>query len=194
MKIDNLALPHSSFLSVEKDLGIIFREFIKNKRLMKLLYYNTPDALDRAPVAQKDIADMFGKQIKIVPKLEVDNELFTYIIISFDNFTPNATNPEFRDNIVEFDIICHFDQWQLQDFELRPYRIAAEIDTMLQEKRLTGIGEVEFLGANQMILSDELAGICLMYGAIHGGEDEVNMPNPKKQEAYNLDFNNLYNK
>jgi hypothetical protein len=50
MKIDNLALPHSSFLSVEKDMGIIFKEFIKNKRLMKLLYYNTPDALDRGNV------------------------------------------------------------------------------------------------------------------------------------------------
>jgi hypothetical protein len=50
MKIDNLALPHSSFLSVEKDMGIIVREFVKNKRLMKLLHYNTPDALDRGNV------------------------------------------------------------------------------------------------------------------------------------------------
>lgn len=193
MKIDNLALPHSSFLSVEKDMGIIVREFVKNKRLMKLLHYNTPDALDRGNVPQDEIAKMFGKQIKIVPKLEVDNELFSYIIISFDNFTPNATNPEFRDNIVEFDIICHFDQWHLKDFELRPYKIAAEIDTMMKEKRLTGIGETEFLGANQMILSDEIAGICLMYGAIHGGEDEKFMPNPADDKRFVKDFNELYN-
>ena len=193
MKIDNLALPHSSFLSVEKDMGIIFREFIKNKRLMKLLYYNTPDALDKFDVPKEEIAKMFGKQIKIVPKLEVDNELFSYIIINFDNFTPNASNPEFRDNIIEFDIICHFDQWHLKDFELRPYRIAAEIDTMLQEKRLTGIGETEFLGANQMILSDEIAGICLMYGAIHGEEDKKFMPNPANEKRFIKDFNELYN-
>lgn len=193
MKIDNLALPHSSFLSVEKDMGIIFREFIKNKRLMKLLYYNTPDALDKPDVPKEEITKMFGKQIKIVPKLEVDNELFSYVIISFDNFTPNASNPEFRDNIVEFDIICHFDQWHLKDFELRPYRIAAEIDTMLQEKRLTGIGETEFLGANQMILSDEIAGICLMYGAIHGEEDKKFMPNPANEKQFIKDFNELYN-
>ena len=193
MLIDNVKLPHSSFLSVEKDMGIIFREFIKNKRLSKLLCYNTPDALRRPDVPVEEVREMFGKQIKIVPKLEVDNELFSYIIISFDNFTPNATNPEFRDNIIEFDIICHFDQWHLEDFELRPYRIAAEIDTMLQEKRLTGIGETEFLGANQMILSDELAGICLMYGAIHGEEDKKQMPNPTKQNQFVKDFNELYN-
>ncbi len=86
--------------------------------------------------------------IKIVPKLYVDNSVLNYIIVSFDNFTTNRTNPEFRDNIIEFDIICHFDQWQLKDFQLRPYKIAAEIDSMLDGQRLTGIGKLEFLGAN----------------------------------------------
>jgi hypothetical protein len=89
------------------------------------------------------------------------------------------TNPEFRDNIVEFDIICHFDQWKLKDFQLRPYKIAAEIDSMFDEKHLTGIGKLKFLGANQMILTDEYAGLCLMYEAIHGGEDNIDMPNPQ---------------
>jgi hypothetical protein len=31
---------------------------------------------------------------------------------------------------------------------LRPYKIAAEIDSMFNRKKLTGIGEIEFLGAN----------------------------------------------
>jgi hypothetical protein len=53
-----------------------------------------------------------GKNIKIVPKLYVDGSVLNYIIISFDNFT-QSRNPEFRDSIIEFDIICHFDQWQL---------------------------------------------------------------------------------
>ena len=53
-----------------------------------------------------------------------------------------------EDNIISFDIICHFDQWQLEDFQLRPYRIAAEIDSMIDKKHLTGIGNLNFLGAN----------------------------------------------
>jgi len=32
--------------------------------------------------------------------------------------------------------------------QLRPYKIAAEIDSMLNNKRLTGIGKIDFLGAN----------------------------------------------
>jgi hypothetical protein len=53
--------------------------------------------------------ELFEKNIKLVPKLYVDKSLLNYIIISFDNFTPNRKNPQFRDNIVEFDIICHYD-------------------------------------------------------------------------------------
>jgi len=36
----------------------------------------------------------------------------------------------------------------MKDFDLRPYRIAAEIDYMLDKQKLTGIGLIEFLGAN----------------------------------------------
>jgi hypothetical protein len=179
MIINKEFVPKSSFLSMEKDMHLITNMMLRNPRLKKLLYYNSPDCLDRPPVPEDESYELFKKNIKIVPKLEVDNSVLNYIIISFDNFTPNMTNPEFRDNIVEFDIICHFDQWKLKDFQLRPYKIAAEIDSMFDEKHLTGIGKLKFLGANQMILTDEYAGLCLMYEAIHGGEDNIDMPNPQ---------------
>lgn len=140
MKIENYQFPKSSFLSIEKDLSIITNLMLKNDRLKKLLYYTTPNALDKAKLTDEQTYELFGKNIRIVPKLVIDKTVENYVIISFDNFTPNATNPEFRDNIVEFDIICHFDQWQLRDFQLRPYKIAAEIDSMFNKKHLTGIG------------------------------------------------------
>jgi len=67
----------------------------------------------------------------------------------------------------------------MKDFKLRPYKIAAEIDSMFADKHLTGIGTLQFLGANQMILTDEFAGLCLMYEAIHGEEDKIDMLDPK---------------
>ena len=82
---------------------------LKNERLKKLLYYTTADCLDRKNLTEDESLELFGKNIKLVPKLIVDNSVLNYIILSFDNFAPNATNPEFRDNIIEFDIICHFD-------------------------------------------------------------------------------------
>ena len=193
MKIVNYQFPKSSFLSMEKDLQLITDLFMRNKRLQKLLVHNTKTALNDRGLNEDEVYGMFGKNIKIVPKLYIDGSVLNYIIISFDNFTPNASNPEFRDNIISFDIICHFDQWQLEDFQLRPYRIAAEIDTMLNDKHLTGIGTLQFLGANQIILNDEFAGVSLMYSAIHGEEDKKDMPNPEDNENYIKDFNEIFN-
>ena len=185
--------PKSSFLSVEKDMNIIVNMILKNDRLKKMLYYTTRDCLSQPALNEDQSLELFGKNIKIVPKLEVDGSVMNYIIISFDNFIANVSNPEFRDNVIEFDIICQFEQWPMKDFELRPYKIAAELDSMFNEKHLSGIGELKFLGANQMILTEQYAGLCLLYQAIHGEEDKVGMPNPKDEESFIADFDAMFN-
>ena len=175
MRIDGYHIPKSSFLSMEKDTGIIINEILKNNRLKKLLYYTTSDAMEKPNLTEDESLSLLGTNIKIVPKLYVDSSVLNYILINFDNFTPSE-NPEFRDNTIEFDIICHFDQWNLRDYALRPYKIAGEIDSMFNLKKLTGIGYLEFMGATQIVLTDEFAGLCLMYRTVHGGEDEKYMP------------------
>ena len=190
MKIDGLKKPKSSFLSMEKDTNLIINKMFKNERLKRLLYYNSKDALRKPNITEDQSLELIGNNIKIVPKLYVDGSVLNYIIINFDKFTPSK-NPEFRDNIIEFDIICHFDQWQLEDFALRPYKIAAEIDSMFNNTHLTGIGELQFIGATQTILTDEFAGLCLLYEATHGEEDKKFMPNPRDEERFLTDFKDL---
>ena len=185
--------PKSSFLAMEKDMGLIVNTILKNDRLKKMLHYTTRDCLAKPNLTQDESLALFGKNIKIVPKLYIDSDVLNYMIINFDNFYTNATNPEFRDSNIEFDIICHFDQWQMKDFELRPYKIAAEIDSMFNNQHLTGIGRLEFLGASVMVLSEEYAGLCLMYRAVHGEEDKKNMPNPNDQVAFEEHYNELFN-
>ena len=175
MRIDGYHIPKSSFLSMEKDTGIIINEILKNNRLKKLLYYTTSDAMEKPNLTEDESLSLLGTNIKIVPKLYVDGSVLNYVLINFDNFTPSE-NPEFRDNTIQFDIICHFDQWNLRDYALRPYKIAGEIDSMFNLKKLTGIGYLEFVGATQIVLTDEFAGLCLMYRTVHGGEDEKYMP------------------
>lgn len=193
MKIEKYEFPKSSFLSVEKDMSLIVDKLVRNENLQKLLLYPTKDCLRKAKPTEDEIASMFNKQVRMVPKLKVDGELMDYVIVTFDNFVPNVNNPEFRDNVLEFDIICHFDTWQLNDFQLRPYRIAAELDSMFDEKHLTGIGETEFLGATQIILTDEFAGLCLMYRVVHGEEDQRPAANPNNQSNLEDNFNEWRN-
>ena len=190
MKREVYKYPKSRFLSVDKDMNLIISKLFQNERLKKLLYYTQKDALEQPNISTEQMIEMVGKNIKNVPKLYVDGSVLNYVIINFDNFIPNRTNPEFRDNVIEFDIICHYDQWNLKDFQLRPYKIAAEIDSMLDRKHLTGIGNLEFIGANQILLTDEYAGLCLMYQAIHGEEDKSPMVTPDRQEKFAEEFKN----
>lgn len=192
MIVNKTPAPQSSFLSMEKDMGIITNMVLKNPRLKKLLYYTTNDCLSRPALTEDQSLELFGKNIRIVPKLFIDSSVLNYVVISFDNFAPNMTNPEFRDNMIHFEIICHFDQWKLKDFQLRPYRIAAEIDSMFNDKHLTGIGTLQFVGADQIVLNAEYAGLDLIYQAVHGDEDKWELPEGQNQEKFIEEYKEIF--
>lgn len=173
MKVGTNHFPKSSFLSVEKDLKRIAEKLMTNQRLMKLLYYTEKDCLTAPSLKPAEILSMVNKQIKIVPYLPIEMDCPTFVVITMDNFTPNATNPEFRDCTVSFDILCHPDHWNMGDFQLRPYKIAGEIDSMIDGEKLTGIGEMSFAGGNNLVLNDQLMGISIIYRAVHGIEDKI---------------------
>lgn len=192
MKIDGFKQYKSSFLSMEKDMAILMNTMLNNERLKRLLYYTTNDALDKPNLTDEQSVSLIGKNIKNVPKLVLDKSVLNYIIVSFDNFL-ETENPEFRDNMIEFDIICHMDQWPLKDFALRPFKIAAEIDTIFNNKKFTGMGKLQFLGCKIIGINNEFAGVALLYGTVHGGEDRVNQPNPQNEERAYEDFKSFVN-
>lgn len=180
----------SSFQSIEKDIELILRKlFIENKplseELKKLILINTKDCLDstnnlkyKEIIDNTSIKNMIDEQyIRLAPKVKFGEheEVKSYIILSFDNFTPNETNPEFRDCTVSFDIICHTDYWDIGNFRIRPLKIAGIIDGILNNNRLTGIGTFQFMGCNELILNEDLSGYTLMFRAIHqtDGDDKI---------------------
>lgn len=182
----------SSFLSCEKDTESIIRKLFVDSRphsdmLKRLLLINTPDCLNDMTnqvyinkIKNTSIKDLREQgYIRLEPKIKLseNEEVKSYIVISFDNFVPNATNPEFRDCIVMIDVICHTDYWDVGNFRLRPLKIAGYIDGILNGCKLSGIGKFQFAGCNELILDDDLSGYCLMYSAIHGSDDEIPVDN-----------------
>ena len=181
----------SSFLSCEKDTESIIRKlFVDSKphsdMLKRLLLINTPDCLNDMTnqvyinkIKNTSIKDLREQgYIRLEPKIKLNEneEVKSYIVISFDNFVPNATNPEFRDCIVMIDVICHTDYWDVGNFRLRPLKIAGYIDGILNGCKLSGIGKFQFAGCNELVLNEELSGYCLMYTATLGSDDEIPMP------------------
>lgn len=177
----------SSFLSVEKDIGTIINKLFIESRpysdmLKRLLMINTKDCLEnqtdvcRELISSTSVRDLKEKgYIRIIPKLDFGEheEVKSYILITMDNFTPNAENPEFRDCTITFDVICHTKYSDLGDYRIRPLKICGYIDGILDKTRLSGIGILNFVGANQLILNEELQGYTLMYRAVHGSDDTL---------------------
>lgn len=170
----------STFLSCGKDQELIWRKLLVESKpysdkLKRLLIINTPDCLDRTQAQYQDKIDTYTikrmkdeQYIKAVPKLSFGEheEVKSYIMLEFDDFTPTQ-NPEYRDCVISFSIICHLDYWEMEDYQLRPWMIAGYIDGILNEARLSGIGTLQFLGASQLVLNEYLGGVLIRYVATH---------------------------
>ena len=179
----------SSFLTCERDINEILKKlFIESRphseELIRLLVLNTKDCLDNrtSEVYNKKIKEMsLGKMredeyIRLAPKIRLyeNEEVKSYILITMDNFTPNATNPEYRDCVISFDILCHTDYWDLGNYRIRPLKIAGYIDGILNNSRLNGIGKLQFMGCNELILDEVLSGYTIMYKVVNNIDEDKN--------------------
>lgn len=175
----------SSFLSCEKDMESIIRKLFVESRpysdeLKRLLIINTPDCLrDKTNPAYINkinsfsVADLKRKgYIRVTPRvlMEENEDVKSYLLISFDNFTPNSGNDYYRDCTIMIDILCHTDCWDLGNYQIRPLKIAGYIDGILNKTKLSGIGTLQFMGANEIVFDENLSGYCLIYRATHGAD------------------------
>lgn len=178
MKHNLYECPKSSLLGMPKDAAIIIDRILSNPNLLRLLVYETRDWQSQPLPNGEQIKELFtSHQISSVPKIKIDSKEKTYIRLTYGTVIRNVSNPEYRDNTFGIDIICHYDNWDLGDFELRPYRVAGEIDAMLDKTHLTGIGELEFVSATPYVYNEEFAGVSLTYLAVRGHEDQKNPVN-----------------
>lgn len=177
----------SSFLSAEKDQEAIWKKlFVESKpysdKLKRLLIINQPDCLDESKVQYRKVIDDFSLKgmkdqgyLRVVPKLAFGEheEIKSYIILEFDDYTP-SDNPQYRNCVISFTIISHLDYWEMDDYKLRPHQIAGYIDGILDGTKLSGIGTLQFLGASQLVLNEYLGGILLRYVATHEKKEDQN--------------------
>ena len=179
---------NSSFLSCEKDTeSIVNKLFVESRpysdELKRLLVINTKDCLDdktnptyNEKIKKTSVKDLREQgYIRLEPKItfKENEEVKSYIVISFDNFVPNEGNDYYRDCVIMIDVLCHTDYWDLGNYRLRPLKIAGFIDGILNKAKLSGIGTLQFIGMNELVLDESLSGYCLMYAATHGADDHI---------------------
>ena len=171
----------SSFLSCEKDAELILRKLFIESRpysdlLKRLLVVQAPDAIDK----EYDVSEYTLKKliddgyILLKPRVNFKEheQVKSFIVLSFDDFIPSS-NPEFRDCLINFEIVCHHDHWDLGNYRQRPFKIIGYIDGLLNNSRLTGIGTLNFVGCKETVLNHNWTYYNLSYLAIHGSDDQI---------------------
>jgi len=149
---------------------IIANTIMSNQRICRLLKYQTRnpfaevDPITQKPQPDVDGTELINKQILIIPKVYDDSTLkMSYITAIFDDFVVNPSNPEFKNSTIRFDIACPYDEWLLDDKSLRPYLIMQEIDTLFNQGKLAGIGNLQFWRADALTLSPWIGGYSMRY-------------------------------
>lgn len=142
----------------------IANKLMTNQRLCRLLKYQVRDPFDENKYEPVDGVDLLNKQILIVPKIwDESTEKTSYVVALFSNFTTNIINPEFKLSTIRFDVACPYDEWVLSEHSLRPYLIMQEIDDMFNGARMAGIGTLQFVRAEAIVLTSQIGGYSMLY-------------------------------
>lgn len=142
----------------------IANKLMSNQRLCRLLKYQVRDPFDKEKYPDVDGVDLLNKQIMIVPKIFDDStEKTSYVVAIFSNFVTNTLNPDFKLSTVRFDVACPYDEWVLNEQSLRPYLMMQEIDNMFNQAKMAGIGTLQFVRAESIVLTPQIGGYSMLY-------------------------------
>lgn len=142
----------------------IANKLMQNQRLCRLLKYQVRDPFDKEKYEDVDGVSLLNKQIMIVPKIFDDStEKTSYVVAIFSNFITNSMNPDFKLSTVRFDVACPYDEWVLNDKSLRPYLMMQEIDDMFNGAQMAGIGTLQFVRAESIVLTPQIGGYSMLY-------------------------------
>ena len=181
----------SPFFSCPQDINKFLEIlFIQNRpysnMLKRLLIINSPDCLDPAKDEEYNaIVDKYTVKkmiedgyIRLNPKIArgTHEEIKSYIIITQDNFSQNKKSSQYRDYIINMDIVCYNDAWVLDGLKVRPLMICSDeskdsFKSLVSRIKLTGIGYYRFLGCNLVVLNEDISMYTLSYLGQHFTED-----------------------
>lgn len=150
-----------NFNVVGKNLISLSGILLNNQKLCKLLYYS-----NSSPLSQPDFDtdELFNKNIRVIPKVpDFDQEKGSFIVILLDQFAVDPQNIEVKLVEIRIDIICPMDQWAINEESLRPFLIMSEIQNSFDGIKISGIGSLNFIKAERLVISENYAGYSMTF-------------------------------
>ncbi len=144
-----------------ENLVIIAKRLLANQNLCKLLVYT-----DENPLTHPDIPntkELLHKNILVVPSLGVHENTESRIVLVYESGLIEKTNSEFKNVDLKVLVYVPVAEWLLNSNDLRPFMIVSEIEQSLKDKRMNGVGLLQYSGFTFEALTDEMTCYALSF-------------------------------
>lgn len=143
----------------------IAKKLIKNNNLLMLLENTDLDPLNKEKHPEKlDGLTFLNRLIKITPLLTAEEQSTkSKIVILFDSGDISSSNSDNENINLLISVYCPFEEWLITGDTIRPFAIMSEIRQTIQDKRINGLGEINYLGFNRSTITDEMAGYAMRF-------------------------------
>lgn len=140
----------------------IVQRLVSNETLVKYLVNSGLDPLSMPiDVSLQEISKNF---IKVVPLLLAEDVTTkSKLVLFWDAGTLDTRNKDQEDLTLVINVYCPFCEWLITGDNLRPYAIMAEIRKTIQDKRINGLGEIQYLNFTLATLTEEMGCYSLRF-------------------------------
>lgn len=143
-----------NFEEMGENLMEITKRLLANQNLCKLLKYS-----DKNPLSHSDFVDtkeLLHKRIRILPKVEPQENTESTIVLLINNGFTNSSNSEFKLlNLIVY-VYVPFEKWVINDTQLRPFALMSEIQKSLDNKQIKGLGRLSLEEFSLDLITDEM--------------------------------------
>ena len=139
------------FEEIGRALNKIAQKLNKDKQLCRLLKYMESNPLSSELDDWDDTISLVNTSIRIIPKARLNEVTEPVIVITIPTIELHD-NIDFSSLTVQIDVLCPIDKWQIDDICPRPFKIMQRIYDCLQASKVTGIGTMQFLAAEQSVI------------------------------------------
>lgn len=143
-----------NFNEMGTNLMDLTKRLLVNQNLCKLLIYT-----DKNPLKHEDLSntkELLHKRIRILPKVDPQEDNQSTIVLLLNDGYKNAHNGDFKTLNLLICIYVPFEQWIINDTQLRPFAIMSEIQESLDDKQIKGLGKLQLQEFSLDLLTDEM--------------------------------------
>lgn len=141
------------------------KRLCKNDNLVMLLNNTDLDPLNKQTHPEKvDGLKLLNILIRTTPLLTAEEQTTkSKLVLLFEEGEPNPQNSDNENLSFVVEVLCPFKEWNITGDDLRPFAIMAEVRKSLQDKRINGLGEIQYKGFLLSTLTEEMGSYTMRF-------------------------------